>query len=88
MQLRSLRRKLGIPIGEAAEGIGIGKATLSRIERREREPTGAVLLLIDLWVSGLRDQRNLGPEFRIDWTYLIRSLREKRKRNRRRRAAA
>lgn len=91
MELRKIRGKLKIPIGEAARAIDISTTALSRIERREREPTGAVLLLIDDWVAKLRRERNLGPEFRVSWAYLLTQRRVRRRARRlarRRRIAA
>jgi transcriptional regulator with XRE-family HTH domain len=83
VDLRDVRTQLRIGIDEAADGIGVNKSVLSRIEQRQRGPSGAVLLMIDEWVSELRHKRNLPADFRVDWSYLVKTLRARRRRRRR-----
>lgn len=84
MDLRELREGLGIKINPAAAGIGIDKSMLSRIEKRTQTPSGPVLVMIDAWIDSLRQERNLGPDFRVDWSYLVKEHAARRRRRRRR----
>lgn len=84
MDLLELRDSQRIKITDAADEIGIHKSMLSRIEQRAQVPSGPVLVMIDLWVEGLRQQRNLGADFRVDWSYLVKEHVARRRRRRRR----
>lgn len=87
MEMRDLRAAVGVDLETAAEQIGIGKASLSRVERRLQIPSYAIILKISDWAEGQRQLRKLPSRYRLDWSW-IQELQRRRDRLRGRRARA
>lgn len=87
MEMRDLRTAVGVDLETAAEQIGIGKASLSRVERRLQVPSYALILRISAWAEGQRQLRKLPSRYQLDWSW-IEKVQERRDRRRRRPARA
>lgn len=87
MEMRDLRAAVGVDLRTAAEQIGIGKASLSRVERRLQIPSYALMLRISAWAEGQRRRRRLSAKYRLDWSW-AEALQQDRERARRRAGAA
>jgi transcriptional regulator with XRE-family HTH domain len=72
MKLRALREHLGISLCEAARAIGLGKATLSCIERQIQLPSVATAMAIDEWAKSAWPGRASGKPPKIDWSWTSR----------------
>jgi len=87
MEMRDLRAAVGVDLETAAEEIGIGKASLSRVERRLQIPSYSVFLKISEWAEEQRRDRKLPAKYQLDWSW-VQDLQDRRQRRRRRKARA
>lgn len=88
MEMRELRAAVGVDLETAADQIGIGKASLSRVERRLQIPSYALLLRISHWAETQRRQRKLSSKYQLDWSWIEEAQERREKRRRRSRANA
>lgn len=70
MNLREFREALGLLLEDAAREIGISDGTLSKIERRIQDPTGATLRKLERWIGRKRRGAAGRGLPRVDWAYL------------------
>lgn len=69
MEMRDLRTAFGIDLETAASQIGIGKASLSRVERQLQIPSYAIVLKISEWAENQRRLRRLPAKYRPSWSW-------------------
>lgn len=80
MELRTLRKALGLSLEKAAAEVGVDTSTLSRWERKMRAPNISDYKKISEWAERRRRRAGLPKSYQIDWGWIEKMQAQHRKR--------